>query len=612
MFSARREKEGIRLSVFRVWSVGVVFALLAMVPTFVRVHSETWLILPGVLRLLEASALPLPDSIGWHPWLVRWIAVAGAIPQVGKALLLAAVYILLAVIAVRVASQLPDREHSAGRASVLSLLWAGMVLVLLWYLWDAQVRTLRAPWWLLGLVGAVSAVVVSADGLAGWLSSKGMPGGWSLLRLVVGGFCCGVAGALALQFTSFAFGAALYRLMFDLPTLVGPPPGSSGLADLNPRGWMVFVLISLAIAAVCGFCWGSLWTALTAPVANYSQRARALAAALVPTAAATIAGVLLFYGVVVGRMDYGRSLSQMAEQEQVVPAVAGIDTVLWRAEDGATRVARIPFQTIVGFPNEPGVTYKVEQYLQSRRYQTTLARVLLVHLHDVRSIDWDPIRSLEVDRLCIAHAPRLQFVQLMVETLSHCAITPEARRYLDWLNERVRSLPQSPRACQTMGDLYARFGDEREAARWYERGDVAEEARRSPAPTGKITGRILWNGQPGERVRVGVMPRDQAEPFVRPAPGVERRTLVVRPFEWRVVSCVVATDSNGRFETLPLVHGEYVLFLRVEAQRLPPRPGAATVEALPVPVVVNSSQVDIGVVRLRVTEQEPAPRGRSI
>jgi hypothetical protein len=311
-------------------------------------------------------------------------------------------------------------------------------------------------------------------------------------------------------------------------------------------------------------------------------------------------------------MDYGRNLLQMREREQIPVGAAGTDTVLLPGSEGSVRVARIPFQTIVGFPNEPSVTYKVEQYLLQRRYQTTLARPLLVHLHDVRSIDWDPVRSLEVDRLCIENAPRLQFVQLMVETLSNCAVTPEAKRYLDWLDARARPYRQSQNACRIMGDLYARFGDAQKAQQWYERGQIPTEQRKEVASTGRIVGRVVWNEQPAEGVRIGVMSREDSLPFTRTR-GVRQETvLVARPFDWRVVAGVVATDSSGRFEFGGLPYGEYVLLLRVEAQRLAPAPDVAQVEGLPVVVRVNTPTVDVGTIRVQTKDGGARKPGRVI
>jgi len=433
-----------------------------------------------------------------------------------------------------------------------------------------------------------------------------------MTRLISGGIACGLTGALVLQFTGYDFGAALYRFMFDFPTVFVPPGGARALADLNPRGWLTFVGISLAIAAAGSFCWASLWTAIVAPAQGYHQRIRALAAALVPLSLVTLLGVWLFYGLIIGRMDYERILLRMAEREQIPFGAAGTGTVLLPLSDGKTRGARVPFQTIVGFPNEPGVTYKVEQYLRARRFQTTLARPLVVHLHDVRSMDWDPVRSLEVDRLCIERAPRLQFVQLMVETLSNCAVTPEAKRYLDWLDARSRPFRQSQRACQTMGDLYARFGEERKAQEWYERGEIPEKMRRNASPAGRIVGRILWNGQPAEGVRVGVIGWENALPFTRNRPGSDRQVLLARPFDWRVVAGVVATDASGRFEFPSLPYGEYVLLLRVEARRLPPVPGVAQVDGLPSVVKVGAPVTDIGTIRVRETARRPRRPGGAI
>ncbi|MCS6829778.1 MAG: hypothetical protein RMM08_04555 [Armatimonadota bacterium] len=604
------------LPVRRVWLAGLCFAALGMIPTFLRVHIETLRILPAVLRSLDASGLPIPDTLAWSSALVRWISVVGSSGLQVRPTLLAVVYLLLLVIAVRLATPsvlvwLGDRG-SLLRLSALTAVWLLVELLIVLWIGNPSELPVQGLMLLCAAVCLTSALLWSEDGGAGWLFHRKRVNGWALARLTGGGIACGLVGALVLQFTGFDFGAALYRFMFDFPTVFVPLGGAQGLADLNPRGWLTFTGVSLAIAAVGSFCWASLWTAIVAPAQSYHQRIRALAAALVPLSLVTLAGVWLFYGVIIGRMDYERALPRMAEAEQIPFGVAGTDTVLLATSDGKTRVARIPFQTIVGFPNEPGVTYKVEQYLQARDYQTILARSLLVHLHDVRSIDWDPVRSLEVDRLCIERAPRLQFVQLMVETLSNCAVTPEAKRYLDWLDARTRPFRQSQRACQIMGDLYARFGDERKAQQWYERGEIPEEMRREASPTGKITGRIVWNGRPAEGVRVGVIRRENALPFTLNRPGGEQQVLVVRPFAWRTVAGVVATDSSGRFEFPPLPYGDYVLLLRVEARRLPPVPGAAQVEGLLPVVQVDAPVNDTGTIRVRATTEQPQRPDRAI
>jgi hypothetical protein len=531
--------------------------------------------------------------------------------------ILAVAYLVLILLALRMALGsvgFGDTDRAiTGRAVVLLAGWLVAMAGLVRWMWNVRDLSLGEVMLPAGIACLVTAVLLSEDGIAGWwLKPRGTLRAWSLVRLAGGGFACGLVGALVLQFTSFEFGAALYRLMFDFPTVFVPPGRAQALADFNPRGWVTFTLISLAVAAAGSFCWGSLWTAVVTSARSYHQRVRALAAAVVPLALVTIAGVWLFYGLVIGRMDYQRSLADMARHEQIPFGRAGNDTVFIPLPDGKIRVASIPFQTIIGFPNEPGVTYKVEQYLQARRYQTLLARPLFVHLHDVRSIDWDPLRSLEVDRLCIERAPRLQFVQLMVETLSYCAVTPEAKRYLDWLDASARPFRQSQRACQTMGDLYARFGDERKAQEWYQRGEIPEELRKTAAPAGRITGTILWDGQPAKGVRVGILNRNNALLFTRGGARADRSVLLLRPFDWRVVAGVVATDDTGRFETPPLPYGEYVLLIRVESRQIPPLPGSAQIEGLPAVVRLDSPTKDVGTIRLRETGQRPLPRDRAI
>jgi hypothetical protein len=604
------------LSLRRIWLTGLFFAVLGMVPSFLRVHIETLRILPAVLRSLDASGLPVPDTLAWSSTLVRWISFTGSVTPPLRSAILVAVYLLLVLIALRAASPtgavLRSNQQHVLRLLGLVAVWLLVVLAFGWWFARSPDLSLARLMWLCGGMCLLTALWWSGDGLAGWWIGGSAPRLWSLVRLTLGGLGSGLVGALVLRFTGFDFGAALYRFMFDFPSVFVPTAGFPALADLNPRGWLTFVSVSLAIAAVGSFCWASLWTAVVAPAGNYQQRVRALASALIPLALVVTASVWLFFGVVVGRMDYGRDLLQMAEREQIPVGAAGTDTVLLPRSDGGVRVARIPFQTIVGFPNEPGVTYKVEQYLRERRYQTTLARPLLVHLHDVRSIDWDPVRSLEVDRLCLENAPRLQFAQLMVETLSRCAVTPEAKRYLDWLDARARPFRQSQDACRIMGDLYARFGDAQKAQQWYERGQIPTEQRKEIASTGRIVGRVMWNERPVEGVRIGVMAREDSLPFTRTRAGRQDAVLVARPFDWRVVAGVVATDSSGRFEFGGLPYGEYVLLLRVEAQRLPPVPGAAQVEGLPVAVKVGAPTVDVGTIHVQTKNGGTRRPGRVI
>ena len=604
------------LSLRRIWLTGLFFAVLGMVPSFLRVHIETLRILPAVLRSLDASGLPVPDTLAWSSTLVRWISFAGSVTPPLRAATLVAVYLLLVLIALRAASPtgavLRSNQQHVLQLLGLVAVWLLVVLAFGWWFARSPDLSLARLMWLCGGMCLLTALWWSGDGLAGWWIGGSAPRLWSLVRLTLGGLGSGLVGALVLRFTGFDFGAALYRFMFDFPSVFVPTAGFPALADLNPRGWLTFVSVSLAIGAVGSFCWASLWTAVVAPAGNYQQRVRALASALIPLALVVTASVWLFFGVVVGRMDYGRDLLQMAEREQIPVGAAGTDTVLLPRSDGGVRVARIPFQTIVGFPNEPSVTYKVEQYLLQRRYQTTLARPLLVHLHDVRSIDWDPVRSLEVDRLCIENAPRLQFAQLMVETLSRCAVTPEAKRYLDWLDARARPFRQSQDACRIMGDLYARFGDAQKAQQWYERGQIPTEQRKETASTGRIVGRVMWNERPVEGVRIGVMAREDSLPFTRTRAGRQDAVLVARPFDWRVVAGVVATDSSGRFEFGGLPYGEYVLLLRVEAQRLPPVPGAAQVEGLPVAVKVGAPTVDVGTIHVQTKNGGTRRPGRVI
>lgn len=201
------------LSLRRIWLNGLFFAVLGMVPTFLRVHIETLRILPAVLRSLDASGLPIPDTLAWSSTLVRWISFAGSVTPPMRAAMLVAVYLLLVLIALRAASPagaiLRSNQQHVPRLLGLSAVWLLVVLAFAGWFARSPDLSLDGLMWLCGGLCLFTALWWSGDGFAGWWIGGSAPRLWSLVRLTLGGFSSGLVGALVLRFTGFDFGAAL-------------------------------------------------------------------------------------------------------------------------------------------------------------------------------------------------------------------------------------------------------------------------------------------------------------------------------------------------------------------------------------------------------------------
>jgi hypothetical protein len=197
----------------------------------------------------------------------------------------------------------------------------------------------------------------------------------------------------------------------------------------------------------------------------------------------------------------------------------------------------------------------VGQYLDRRRYRTTLAFRAFGFLDGCAGLDWESAKSLELRLKMAETAPSPLVMRLLLDRLVNCPTTPANRQVLDRLADPSVFVWPLPEGAKRLGAAYLRFGDAGRARKYLLSAQLDETQQRqllggvSPLSDGVVRGKITVEGKPLATIRVGLINEMDWQAMA----GIQR------PYSWAAVLDARVTDEQGRFEFHHIPQGRYLL-----------------------------------------------------
>ena len=224
-------------------------------------------------------------------------------------------------------------------------------------------------------------------------------------------------------------------------------------------------------------------------------------------------------------------------------------------------VMKVPRQTVVGLSGDKEAARRVESFLERRGFATALADPAFKAMHDAASLSWNPVESLRIDYLNLTRCPDTLYLPLFLARLESATAADERQFAFPDRGSLVR-----------MGDVYARLGERDRAEQWYHRAQLPESqvgarlAERTMFADGRISGRLLIQGQPAAGEHVALVPAGAVDDLW----SAQIRPGVARPFWLRWITATTVADAAGRFAFDHLIAGEYRLALLTDRDLGPP------------------------------------------
>jgi len=223
---------------------------------------------------------------------------------------------------------------------------------------------------------------------------------------------------------------------------------------------------------------------------------------------------------------------------------------------------------------------KVQKFLQSRDYNTTLSWTAFKHNFNVGNVHFDSTLALRACLDDLEHHPHSVVTNTVEEMLFTVAASPQNLALVNEWADGGHFDAADRATLKLLGDLYLRFGEQQKALEWYTRADMPRSfmadirAHKPLFHAGQIQGTLLWNGKPLVGAQVGAFPFLQnglpknLEGPVRDAerqlmPGYTFSDLFgpmePRPYQLRWMSAGATTDNLGHFSLNSLTEGTYHL-----------------------------------------------------
>jgi len=359
--------------------------------------------------------------------------------------------------------------------------------------------------------------------------------------------------------------------------------------------------------AVSWFCIGLLLYALGRPGVPLARRAFILAPVAIGLAVLPTIRRPLAMEVLVKQFDATPELLANApvpdsrrqgglspvgpEVGEVLAKQTGLDTIAMHKPDTHDMVVFHPsggFQvettnvTDDGLIADPVKAQNALAFLQKRNYQSALSWCAVKTLFNAANCQFNNTAAIKTGLMDMERTPHMADLGDTVRNLlAICPATPENLGLLREYADESKFTVDSRNACKLMGTLFRRFGEVKEADKWYKRADMPASfmakfhSERPLFHAGAVRGRFTWNGQPLAGIQVGVVPRRlnglprDMEPqlltydreLVSSVPEISPYYSLYhpRPFRLRWIVGGTRTASDGSFEINALTEGEYYL-----------------------------------------------------
>jgi hypothetical protein len=600
---------------------GLAFAILGALMAVQPLASTTYLKLfyekgGQMIQPPLPEGVPVPRSLVWPPGLYSFIerfgtltsaAVLGLTLVFGLCFLYGLFRILNPTFRMTTGvdwdRNLLHKTYMHSEPITKAFLIAIAALIPAFVLWQAVGWALRenafSLWLRLALSGAAFWYLFSRDGIAGdyETGSYEPPRDRSVRRsLLIRGCLAGTLAWLMLRLAPALDTDDLFSLYRDV-------------GFIGPGQWQQIALITLGFAALFGFAAGGLATALGTPDGSAARRARAAVLPGIVLLAAGYLGRIWLPSYFQAHYDYVATSRMLAEQRLAqIAHLSSIATPQTAYLVDVSRALPVRFsgRSVTEIAATPENARAIDTYLQAHHNRTALSYPAYTTLHDAALLGWSVDDTLRVYLRNLAGAPDMAYVSHLLNKVQGSAFSPTSGlvaaldrladgRYFDYTDRR---------AWVMTGDLYARFGLRAKAEECYRRAEMpasqvglrAEE--RTLKPDGKVTGRLLFGGNPVPGARVALL-SEQA--VMQVGNMTDAGTHMTSPFWLSWIGASTTTNSTGRFTFDRLLYGRYVLLTQLPAAvysgPVPltgSGPGTLTVRPSAPPVDLGDIRLDAG------------------
>jgi hypothetical protein len=600
------------LSVFR---NGLVCAVVAVALAFLPLTSVTYmgLFYPESETLIQQpppAGIPMPEPLVWNPRLIDLIERFAQLPLAAVLGLEIALYCILIYTLLRILNPtfrlttgvdwdqtVLTRTYMHTAPLIKAFLIAVTAFIPVFLVQLILGHIVFAGMLRFGLVGAIIWLLFSRNGVAGDYES----GNYEfprqrreLLSLLGRGALSGIGVMFIVYVSSLLSLDRLFRF-------------ERALGNVGPESWWIITGNFLGISALLGVVGCGFAVALGTPSYTIKMRLIAVIPSLI-----LLAGIWYYSGRLYpqrmrSRFDYLPQSSQTDAQR--LAAITGVkqspaerQTLLIISPQGAMSL-NVEVLSVGGLDAGKESFDRIEDFLKRRNFRTALANVSFETLYDSASLRWDIPERLRVITTRLETRPEWVYQRLYMDELFSISNLPEARRYIEMLEDETKFVCQDREAMALVGDVFARFGDRNRAQEWYRRaqvpitriGEVLNEKTRFAE--GVVSGRLMLGDRPVSEAKVGLVDpislRNRALMF--------RDRYTLRSFWLRNIAAASKTGKDGRFTLKHIISGRYILVVQV--------PGAnnrdffkgfaiANVPAAPIEIDFNAPRAELGDIRI--------------
>ncbi len=520
------------------------------------------------------DGLPTPAALYWSPRTVNLVLAVGRLPLAAVLGLEICLYAILAYVLVRALN--PTFRLTTGvdwDTRILTRTYMHTApLIKAFVIAVAAFLPLALVWWLIALVvphpvaayvlqaaatGASVWVLFGRDGVAGDFDSGNYfwPSDRRVLRsLLARGAAAGAIAGLCARLAPFNPPDVLFQWQGQM-------------AAIGEGAWWQIVALSVGLSSFNALAAAGACFALATPQLPATRRWLATTGWFALCLCVLWLGWVYVPGTMVMRYDFSGRMEPgvaLSNHTSVPVRSAGSDPLLMVGE-GRLDALRAERQSVSGLELGRETAGRVETYLRSRQFRTTVAPPAFATLMDAAALDWNDEDYLRYCWLKIANCPDPTYVRLFIDKLATCAASQTARDYAARLADERAFRYRDSESRLLAADLLARLGMRPEATQWYRLARVAESriegriAQRTTFLDGVVSGRVLLDGKQLVGARVGLVRGET----LATSTGLLAEGTTVPPFAMRTVSPAATTDEQGRFRLDHVAAGSYRTLIRI-------------------------------------------------